>query len=294
MLFCGAAQSAQVVNVEYIHNAIAQKWDISVPYNSELTNPRVAANMKYLLTAIDVANKILNGKKTTDYGTGEYATTVAADTVATDTAVDGLIKKEEKYKFTATTTSDTTSFSFSISAAGTFYVDWGDGTEEVIEKPTTDAVTYSHDYATAGVYDVRIGGLATRYDTPSMYKPSIRFYATQMASTIADISGCLGCIFPTLTDGSQPCFANTFIFGAFQKIPENLLDGISENFVDYMFFNMFYSCSSLTGASAKINGKYIYEILPDGMYQVAGMYCGCPRLNDYAAMPFIYKVNTSG
>ena len=48
MLFCGVAQSAQIVNVEYIHKLIEQQHGITVPYNSELQNPRVAANMKYL------------------------------------------------------------------------------------------------------------------------------------------------------------------------------------------------------------------------------------------------------
>ena len=76
--------------------------------------------MKYLLTAVDVANEILNGEKTTDYGNGEFATLQAADTVATNQAVETLIKKEQKHEFTLTTTDDTDSFSFSISAAQQF------------------------------------------------------------------------------------------------------------------------------------------------------------------------------
>ena len=62
ILFPFMAKSAQIVNVEYIHQLIEQQHGISVPYNSELTNPRVAANMKYLLTTIDAANSILNGE----------------------------------------------------------------------------------------------------------------------------------------------------------------------------------------------------------------------------------------
>ena len=122
ILFCGFAHSAQIVNVEYIHNAIANRWDITVPYNPALTNPRVAANMKYLLSAIDVANEMLNGEPTT-YGTGEYATSVAADTVATDTAVDELVKKTEKYVFTMRYSSFEEGLN--LYAAGTFYIDWG-------------------------------------------------------------------------------------------------------------------------------------------------------------------------
>ena len=63
IFFSTHAMAAQIANVEYIHNAIQKKWDITIPYNEQLTNPRVAANMKYLLTTIDRANKILNKKK---------------------------------------------------------------------------------------------------------------------------------------------------------------------------------------------------------------------------------------
>ena len=48
------AVAAQIANVEYVHAVIKQKWNINIPYNPELKNPRLAANMKYLLTTIDV------------------------------------------------------------------------------------------------------------------------------------------------------------------------------------------------------------------------------------------------
>ena len=136
-LFIFAAQSAQIVNIDYIHTAIADKWDIVIPYNREITNVGVAANMKYLLSAIDVANEILNGEKTTDYGNGEFATMVAADTIATDTAVETLVKKEDKYKFVMTVYPDYgKTFAMDICAAGEFYVDWGDGRQQAFEGKT--------------------------------------------------------------------------------------------------------------------------------------------------------------
>ena len=113
------AKSAQIANVEYIHKLIEQHHGVHVPYNSELTNPQVAANMKYLLTTIDAANSILSGGKITDYGNSEYATTVATDTVATLEMVRDHVRN---YKFFATTTPDTTSFSFTISASGVFHI----------------------------------------------------------------------------------------------------------------------------------------------------------------------------
>lgn len=45
-------KGSPVVNVKYIHDAILAKWNVSVGYNSALTNKSVAANMKYLLAAV--------------------------------------------------------------------------------------------------------------------------------------------------------------------------------------------------------------------------------------------------
>ena len=91
------ANAAQIANIEYVHKMIEHKWDITVPYNPALNNVKSIANMKYLLTAVDVANEILNGEKTTDYGNGEFATLHVADTTATNRAVDTLIKAESEF-----------------------------------------------------------------------------------------------------------------------------------------------------------------------------------------------------
>ena len=44
-------------------------------------------------------------------------------------------------KFEITTTSDTTSFQFKMSAAGIFYVDWGDGT---VDPDDSDCSEYKY------------------------------------------------------------------------------------------------------------------------------------------------------
>ena len=90
-MFLPNAHSAEMVNVEYIHQYLNARWGIDLPRNP-LTNPYAAANMKYLLTVVDIANEYLNGEKTTNYGNGTYATLAAADTVATNTAIDTLVK----------------------------------------------------------------------------------------------------------------------------------------------------------------------------------------------------------
>ena len=261
LLFVSGAYSAQIANVEYVHKMIEQTSDITVPYNDTLNSVKQIANMKYLLSTIDVANHMLNGSATTDYGNGEFATLQVADTDTVNTAVETLIKKEIEYEFFLTTT-PTNSFSFSISAAGEFVVDWGDGKTETITKPDTTNTTYSHYYSTAGAYTIGISGQATAYNT-STTTAAISFYVganysarDTNAQKIASIDGSLGAIFGTLADGTQPRFYETF-YGASNmtgSIPENLFAGISGAPAISMFESTFSDCSGLTGA------------IPDGLF----------------------------
>ena len=300
-VFC--AHSAQIVNVDYVHKLIAQEWDISVPIKTD--NIMAAVNMKYLLTAVDVANEILNGERTTDYGNGEFATLHAADTIATNTAVETLVRKIDKGpEFTLTTTPDTTSFSFKISAAGEFVVDWGDGTVETITKANTTTTTYSHTYNTAGTYTIGLSGQATAYNTDT-YTAAINFYVGSNTSTketnvkkIASIDGSLGAIFGTLSSdtNNQPRFYQTFYNASNMtgSIPENLFAGISGAPASYMFYGTFYNCSGLTsipdGLFAGISGApaesmFAYTFfgcsgltgaIPDGLF---GNLTGAPASN---------------
>ena len=60
------ANGAQIANVEYVHLMLKQHYGIEVPYNPTLKDVHAAANMKYLLTAVDIANQMLTGQKITD------------------------------------------------------------------------------------------------------------------------------------------------------------------------------------------------------------------------------------
>ena len=236
-MFLPNAHSAEMVNVEYIHQYLNIRWGIDLPYNPELTNPRVAANMKYLLTVVDIANEYLNGDKTTDYGNSEYATLAAADTVATNTAIDTLVKAPT---FTITTTPGTSSFSMIIGAAGNFTIDWGDGQSEVITDKPIGTTTYSHTYTTSGEYEIKLSGRATDYSDAAT-GAAVSFYrnASNTAS-ISKISGSLGKIFPTLPDGSQPKFYQTFYRASnLTKIPADLFAGIQGAPAANMFYNTF-------------------------------------------------------
>lgn len=244
---------APIANLEYIHQTISDKYDITVPYNPNVTDITLAANMKYLLTAIDVANQIQGTQ--TSYGNSEFATEYAANTITVDTAVNTLIKTtvEEPepgsellvapYVF-ALKTNSTNSFSFDIAATGTFTIDWGDGNIETINQTSTNSTTYSHNFATTAPQTIRFGGLATGYNSST----SIASISFASRSTISEIYGSLGKIFPTLTNGAQPSFYRTFYYdyNLSGTIPKRLFSGITGTPVSYMFYQTFYNCSSLT------------------------------------------------
>lgn len=225
-MFVPFAHSAEMVNVEYVHKVLLNRWGIDLPYNPALKNPQVAANMKYLLTVVDIANAYLNGKKTTDYSNGEYATLAAADTIATNTAMDTLVNMPT---FTITTTPDTTSFMLMIGASGNFVIDWGDGNTEKILNKTIGMGAYEHTYATAGTYEIKLSGRATGYPTLNMETgDGIVFSVANSGPNVAKISGKLGQIFSTLPDGTNPNFAVAFGEATnLTEIPADLFDGVS-------------------------------------------------------------------
>ncbi len=239
-----AAGVSPIVNVKYVHDAIRTKWNLDIPYNPNLSSPSAAANMRYVLGMVDRANARFGVE--TNYGTGEYATSAAANQNTTTRAIETLIQKPIEFPFSMTTTPDTKTFSFRISASGTFYVDWGDGSDvdEYVKNDTNDQ-EISHTYATAGAYTVRLGGRATGYAS-SGSTAAISFYTNMQ---LAGIDGSLGAIFPTLADGTQPRFVNTFssCSGLTGSIPENLFAGISGAPASNMFSRTFYMCRGLTG-----------------------------------------------
>ncbi len=155
-------------------------------------------------------------------------------------------------EFTVTTTPDTTSFAFKISAAGQFEIDWGDGNPaEVITKTNTIDTTYSHTYSAPGAYDIGISGQATSY-SPDSYTAAITFSADKGNENIASISGSLGAIFGTLNSGAekQPRFFQTFYYSLnlTGNIPDNLFSGIYGAPIESMFYSTFEGCNGLTGS----------------------------------------------
>lgn len=173
-------------------------------------------------------------------------------------------------KFQITTTNDTDHFVFSMSAKGTFYIDWGDGNVEMLNRSNTTTMTeYSHNYASANEYIIKFGGLATGYttnlDSYTLPHRSCIFFGTPTTDDpdniginntydkLSGISGSLGAIFRTLgnTTATQPNFMYTFrgCSNLTSSIPENLFSGVSGSTVSNMFTRTFLGCSGLVNTN---------------------------------------------
>ena len=163
-------------------------------------------------------------------------------------------------KFTITTTdmADNTSFYVGISAAGTFYIDWGDGKIQKITQSSTNSgvSSYSHTYATGGVKTINFAGLATgyyRYNSISTSYSPISFYNN---TNIARLAGSLGAIFPTLSGTSSyttnPRFLYTFSGCTnLTEIPATLFSGVTRPY-NYTFYGTFQNCTGLTSIPATL------------------------------------------
>ena len=270
----GIARSGKVANLEYVHNAIQSEWGFMLPFNELINSQTAAANMKYLLHAMDETNFTVNSEEISNYAEDKLATLRAADTVATDQAVVDLI---DVRGLTFRTTTDTTYFEIKIAAKGTFTIKWGDGTNETFTQDTTDQKTYSHTYDRAEAHYIKFFGAPTEYnstggggyvegaqtlmaDEVSGVIPSIKIGTP---ANVYKIYNSLGAEFPTLSDGSQPSF-NGFCKGCSNwvgPIPKGFLAGI-KGFPDkaYMFREMFDGCYNLSGTIpedlfAEISGR---------------------------------------
>ena len=306
-LFVGA-RAAQVANVEYVHNLISHVWGVDVPYNANLKSVKSVANMEYLLTAVDVANGLLNKGDKTDYRNSEYATRVAVDVDAVNDAVENLIKKPDGWTFYLYTTSDTSSFSMKISAAGSYMINWGDGTAvKFLEKTNTELETISYNYVTAGSYVISVSGRATAYNTDEKV-PAISF---EYNNNIAAVDGDFGMVFGTLENGAQPNFyaafadcknlksisdtmfdgvygqpRNNMFYATFdgcselQAIPENLFVGLEGVLTEGLFYSTFRNCTSLKSIPYNLFGNLSGSL----QYRTfVNMFRGCKNLSGISA-----------
>ena len=92
LFLTGNLFAGQIANVDFIHQRINEKIS---PLTLSVMNPSQAsqaANMRYMLCAVDAANEKLNEFSSTNYCVSSYATTQAVDVVAAINAIETLIK----------------------------------------------------------------------------------------------------------------------------------------------------------------------------------------------------------
>lgn len=223
-----------ISSVDDVHYQILSLKNINLPVSSEIDSKSVAT-LQYLLKQIDDANFVLNGVRVTDYASEAGAKTIPVTTTKTTKDVNDLVKEYEWFTVTVT---DVKSFSFQLSAAGKFFIDWGDGTIDKIDKTAYDQ-TYMHNYSNVGTYKVRITGKATGYVSEALTtQAAISYLYSTNKTKITAIEGSLGKIFSTLADGANPSFYSTFsgCSGITSAIPEDLFVDITGKARSGMFF----------------------------------------------------------
>ena len=177
---------------------------------------------------------------------------------------------DSKFTITTTNLSANQTFKFVLSASGTFYVDWGDGSAvQTITRNDTIPTEYSHTYTTAGVKTIKFAGLANGYNI-TVYNgdkdssgAAIRFGAsnnnisTRTGGTptlIATLSGSIGSVFPTLgtNDNEKPTFFD-LCNGCtnLQTISGTLFSGVTTAKKN-LFRSIFDKCTNLTGIPATL------------------------------------------
>lgn len=220
--------------------------------------------------------------------------------ITRDTCED-LLNKIAKYintpqeptddsEFTIITTNDTTSFSFDIYAAGNFTVDCGNGRGiQNINKTNTDKQTIKCDYSTREPHTIKLGGTATKYSGNADTTPNTIGFREN--ANIKKIEGCLGCIFPTLSDDIQPDFYTTFYDCANLEgpIPDKLFNGIYGEPIMYMFAYTFADCKKLNGPIPPELFSGISGTPADAMF--LGTFANCKSLNGSIPQTLFSNIN---
>ena len=142
-----------------------------------------------------------------------------------------VLNKISTPKFWVRTRDNTSTFTFTIAARGTFIIDWGDGNREQRTHDDVEPQTYTHTYSTPGQYKIGLGGMATEYAIFDPYHPDFsratlsfgglhtgnRLNGKTDYNPVFGFDGVLSGVFPTIGNGgngNQPNFAATFSGGA--------------------------------------------------------------------------------
>ena len=191
----------------------------------------------------------------------------ACDADEIDVLGDGTSCQTAKFKVTTTPIASGT-FTFYISAQGTFYIDCGtDGTlsgtgasGKTVSRSSTGQALYTCTYSgdESESREIRFGGGAAT-GSPYVYKTNntgaaIRFYGGT-PTLVASVSGSLGALFPQrgTSNTQRPRFIETFRGCTnLRTISSDLFSGLTTAST-YEFYGTFYGCTNLQG-------------IPDGLF----------------------------
>lgn len=201
------------------------------------------------------------------YG-GFCGVAVACENNEIDVLGDSTQCELAKFSLTTTNMNADTEFRFYMSASGTFYVDWGDGTVDTITRTNTTETLYSHTFTTSGTKTIRFGGMATGYNTSSTIA-TIRFGKSDnnsasssnnsaTVSLVKSVSGSLSQLFPVFgtTASQNPKFVYTFYYcNNLISIPETLFSDYTQIKTS---FNRTFAYTGLTSIPAGLF-SYITE-----------------------------------
>ena len=167
------------------------------------------------------------------------------------------VVKDDVFTVTTVEMSAGATFTFTMTAKGTFTVNCGDGgvlsgtgvSGNTITRTNTTEATYTCTYPSAGVHKITFEKVSVTGYYNDTNKPTLGF---RNNTNVAGISGSIGSVFPTITPGAkggQPtmCYMFAGCTNLSGKIPENLLSGIYGEPVAWQFRNMFQGCTSLEG-----------------------------------------------
>ena len=168
-------------------------------------------------------------------------------------------------------------FSFDISASGTFYVDCGDGgtlsgtgvSGNTITRNDTTNAQYTCTYPNSGTHKILFAGDATGYTTS--LAAAISFIGNKNIKTV---DGSLGAIF----SGSASSMFNSTFAGctSLTSIPENLFAGVNGS-AKRMFYSTFEYCTSLTS----IPENLVSGVSGSASYMFYATFDGCTGLRGY-------------
>ena len=141
------AGAEPIASVGYIHSEIFIQKNVSLSIDSSLSETNISS-VKYLMQQIDNANQTLNGYSTTDYASTASEAPVISAKVVND--INNLIVQLPYFEVTVQNVS---SFDFAINSAGSYGINWGDGSPvETLEKTDTSLSNPTHTYESTGTY----------------------------------------------------------------------------------------------------------------------------------------------